>query len=194
MVSRPVFAMSRSRLVNFIGTSRLGLVSVPDMKVSFTVNVMLSFVHATLSWSICVALYTSVRQRRAPVFDVFSPLPARSSFSSGSLHHSCHHAFYFPAVVHSTNVSEQSQFSPHDWLHDVKLSVKFNLLRTPTFRYSHHPTHVQYSSVAVSVFFIVQVSPACNAVLHMPVFSILSFAWYRNVFLFQNDSVETCKQ
>ena len=49
-VSRPVFETSRSRLVNFVGTSRLGLVSdiksnvsVSDMEVSFTVNIMLNF-------------------------------------------------------------------------------------------------------------------------------------------------------
>ena len=47
-VSRPVSEMSRFRLVNFVETSRLGnkiksLGLVSDMKVSFTVNFMLSF-------------------------------------------------------------------------------------------------------------------------------------------------------
>ena len=50
LVSTPVFEMSRSRLVDFVGRSRLGfkvecigLVSVSGMKVSFAVNIVLNY-------------------------------------------------------------------------------------------------------------------------------------------------------
>ena len=74
--------------------------NVSDMKVSFTVNFMLSFFHAPPFWSICDALFTSVWQRTrlryllsipCPVFLFFRFSP---SFLSSRFLFSCYCPFY----------------------------------------------------------------------------------------------------
>jgi len=65
---------------------------------------------SSVASNLCPTVYIGL----APVFDVLYPLTTRTSFSSCSLHHPRHHAFYFSAVIHSTNMSEQSNCPLHD--------------------------------------------------------------------------------